>query len=334
MTTPAAKAPAKRAAAKAVAAKPEPPVQNVDTSDERGPEVDVPGMLAMTQEEWNKAHPLNIQDAILEVMKVVGAIGKSELNTTPGANYNFRGVDTVVNAVAPAFLMFGVTISPRCLHANSSRSPKDTNQGKVQLWADVLMEYTLTARDGSERKWTAPGAAQDSGDKAIGKACSVAYRIAMLQGLCIPTHEPDPDLYQPDPDEGYQTHGSGQNASERGSQRQERPNQNDYTAPRQPSPADTVREYTLRVMSEFEHTDGKRWTGQDIRNKFHDLYKKDYLVEDNLELLKEFGKDLRDTAIQDRAIEEERATQNVLDGLGGKVIETPEGEADPNVNGE
>ena len=33
----------------------------------------------------------------------------------------------------------------------------------------------------------------DSGDKATAKAMSVAFRTALLQALCLPTDEPDPD---------------------------------------------------------------------------------------------------------------------------------------------
>jgi hypothetical protein len=35
----------------------------------------------------------------------------------------------------------------------------------------------------------------DSGDKATAKAMSVAYRTALLQVLCLPTDEPDPDSH-------------------------------------------------------------------------------------------------------------------------------------------
>lgn len=38
------------------------------------------------------------------------------------------------------------------------------------------------------------GEAFDSGDKATAKAHSVAFRTAMLQTLCLPTDEKDPDV--------------------------------------------------------------------------------------------------------------------------------------------
>ena len=40
-----------------------------------------------------------------------------------------------------------------------------------------------------------PGESMDAGDKGTPKAMSVALRIALLQALCIPTDEPDPDTH-------------------------------------------------------------------------------------------------------------------------------------------
>lgn len=279
-------------------------------------------MLA-SEEDWNDAiaHAVrwSVQWAILNVMKDVGAIGKDSRNDAPGAKYDFRGIDAVMNAVAPRFLRYGVTITPKIRKVVNRQADKTTNDGKILLWSEVEMDYVLEAVDGTQRIWQAPGAAMDTGDKAIGKAMSVAFRIACLQGLCIPTSQPDPDSFTYGHEEvqqgdGYQTHGRGENVRQEQAQPQGEPM----------SEADKVRMYTLNVMREFEHSEGKPWTGQDIRNKFHDLYQKDYVTEDNLELLKAFGKTLRDDAIQDRAMEEQRATENVLSGLGGTVVETPE----------
>jgi hypothetical protein len=41
---------------------------------------------------------------------------------------------------------------------------------------------------------SATGEASDAGDKAMPKAHSVAFRTMLLQALCIPTDEPDPNL--------------------------------------------------------------------------------------------------------------------------------------------
>ncbi len=45
---------------------------------------------------------LPIAQALSEIMKAVGAIAKKDKNTSQG--FNFRGIDSVVNAVSPARL--------------------------------------------------------------------------------------------------------------------------------------------------------------------------------------------------------------------------------------
>ena len=57
----------------------------------------------------------------------------------------------------------------------------------------VVVEYTVTGPAGDQITAAAAGQASDSGDKAVPKAMSVAFRTVLLQALCIPTDEPDPD---------------------------------------------------------------------------------------------------------------------------------------------
>ena len=53
---------------------------------------------------------LPIAQALSEIMKAVGAIAKKDKNTAQG--FNFRGIDSVVNAVSPALQKFGVIVVP------------------------------------------------------------------------------------------------------------------------------------------------------------------------------------------------------------------------------
>jgi hypothetical protein len=57
----------------------------------------------------------------------------------------------------------------------------------------VVVEYTITGPGGDTMTAAAAGQASDSGDKAVPKAMSVAYRTVLLQALCIPAGDPDPD---------------------------------------------------------------------------------------------------------------------------------------------
>jgi hypothetical protein len=57
----------------------------------------------------------------------------------------------------------------------------------------VKVRYRFKGPAGDHEDVTVPGEAFDSGDKGTAKAMSVAYRIALIQLLALPTDEPDPD---------------------------------------------------------------------------------------------------------------------------------------------
>jgi hypothetical protein len=59
--------------------------------------------------------------------------------------------------------------------------------------ARITITYTFYAPDGSSVAATVSAESMDSGDKATAKAYSVAFRTALLQTLCLPTDEADPD---------------------------------------------------------------------------------------------------------------------------------------------
>jgi flagellum-specific peptidoglycan hydrolase FlgJ len=59
--------------------------------------------------------------------------------------------------------------------------------------ARVMVQYTFHATDGTSVTATVSAESMDSGDKATAKAMSVAYRTALLQTLCLPTDDQDPD---------------------------------------------------------------------------------------------------------------------------------------------
>ena len=135
---------------------------------------------------------MTVQDALNAVMRDVQAVGKHERNNHQG--FNFRGIDAVLNAVGPAFREHGVIALPRILSADYQQieiGAKRTLSGHVRL----TVEYTFTGPEGDALSCTVAAESMDSGDKATAKAMSVAYRTALLQVLCLPTDEPDPDSH-------------------------------------------------------------------------------------------------------------------------------------------
>lgn len=135
-----------------------------------------------------------VQQRLIDVMRDVEAVKKTERNTSQ--NFSFRGIDSVVNAVGPALRKHGVMVVPDVLEHHLSTvevGQKRTQMGHVL----VKVRYSFYGDKGLEDviSCIVLGESMDSGDKATPKAMSVAFRIALLQALALPTDEPDPDSY-------------------------------------------------------------------------------------------------------------------------------------------
>lgn len=132
---------------------------------------------------------MKVHEAIVKIREDVGAVRKDGRNSQQ--NFNFRGVDAVVNALAPAMSRHGVMVFPsRAEHRDGS---KPLSGGKVATSPVVIVDYTFVGPEGDT--FTAQVAAEsfDLGDKATAKAMSVAYRTCLLQVFSLPTDDADPD---------------------------------------------------------------------------------------------------------------------------------------------
>lgn len=132
---------------------------------------------------------LTAVEALSKVMDDVQAVRKGDRNTQQG--YQFRGIDAVVNAVGPALRKHGVIAVPH----KSEAKYRDvlTNTGKPSRECTVTVTYRFYGPAGDFIECEVPGESMDFGDKGAPKAMSVAFRIALLQALCIPTDDPEPD---------------------------------------------------------------------------------------------------------------------------------------------
>lgn len=130
-----------------------------------------------------------IHQVLAAVMQDVGAVAKKDRNAAQG--FNFRGVDAVVNAVAPALRKHGVLVVPHAIDVR--HRDITTANGKAARECIVLATYRFWGPAGDHLDIQAPGESMDMGDKSCPKAMSVAFRTALLQALCLPTDEADPD---------------------------------------------------------------------------------------------------------------------------------------------
>jgi hypothetical protein len=153
--------------------------------------------------------PNGVLIAIAAVQAEVTHVDKGDQYNGGQVRFAYRGIDRVVQALSGSMRKHKLLMLPKS-HGAPEWIPCTTAQGKPANVARLEVTYTLYGPDGSSVEVTAPGEAMDSGDKAVSKAMSVAWRTALIQTFNLPTGEPDPDS------EGYEL-GSGRGQQQSGS---------------------------------------------------------------------------------------------------------------------
>lgn len=150
---------------------------------------------APTEVAPTEVAPRNVVEAIVAVMRKVRAVSKDETNTQ--YNFNFRGIDAVVNALGPVMREVGLIATPQLrTHAYEAVEVggNRTRMGRSEVVVSYLFSYSNPETgEMSSLAAEVPGEAMDSGDKSTAKAMSVAFRICLLQQFALPTTERDPD---------------------------------------------------------------------------------------------------------------------------------------------
>lgn len=141
-----------------------------------------------------------VTSVIASVMAEVTSVSKDDQFNGGATRFAYRGVDRVVRALSASMRKHGLIMVPV-----ASGIPEyiavSTSNGKPASMVRVLVTYNLYVAENGPvdcLSVTVPGEAMDSGDKAVSKAMSVAWRTALLQTFFLPTEEPDPDS------EGYE----------------------------------------------------------------------------------------------------------------------------------
>ena len=141
-----------------------------------------------------------IFEAIANVMKDVGIVGKDSTNTYD--NYKFRGIDAVMNALNPAMVKNKVFVTPTVLE--SHREERTGSKGTTMMYTTLTVKYTFYTDDGSSVECVVIGEAMDRSDKSTNKALSAAFKYACFQTFCIPTEEMN-DADEESPEMGTKT---------------------------------------------------------------------------------------------------------------------------------
>lgn len=145
----------------------------------------------MSDDDEHDDEPLpTVIQALANVMRDVTHVGKTDKNDFH--QFLFRGIDTVLDHVGPALRKHGVVPAPILQDLQS----RDVAVGKDKTAREITVKvaYVFTGPAGDTYVGAVvPGEAQDTGDKAVAKAMSVAYRTALIQALALATQELDPD---------------------------------------------------------------------------------------------------------------------------------------------
>lgn len=117
-------------------------------------------------------------------------IGKGQQNKQQG--FRYRGVDDVMNALAPCLSKHGLLVIPRVTERTVTE--RESKSGGTLFYTVLKVDFDfVAAEDGSKHTATMIGEAMDSGDKSSNKAMSIAYKYACFQAFCIPTEGEDKD---------------------------------------------------------------------------------------------------------------------------------------------
>ena len=129
---------------------------------------------------------MKVYQAISNVAKDLCAVGIAKTGVNKDQGYNFRGIDAFLNTLSPILTKHGLVVVPRYDSPTLTEAGK-TAKGNAIMYATVRGEFDLIAvEDGTKHTAVCIGEGKDSGDKAISKAMSTAFKYMAAQSFCIP----------------------------------------------------------------------------------------------------------------------------------------------------
>lgn len=134
-----------------------------------------------------------IQTAIVGVMRDIASTGIAKTQRNAQQGYNFRGIEAAMNELSPLLVKHGIMVTPSYSELSITERAKDG--GKATRFCTIKGAFRFEASDGSNTTSECYGEAMDSGDKAVIKAQSVAFRNALFQQFVVPTMAVDPEAF-------------------------------------------------------------------------------------------------------------------------------------------
>jgi hypothetical protein len=133
-----------------------------------------------------------VYQAINAVTAELATSGIAKSRHNEAGDYAYRGIEDVLNALAPLLGRHKLCVLPRVLEREAVRA----RAGEQLIVLRVAFDL-VSAIDGSSHVVESFGEAIDDSDKGSAKAMSAAYKAAMLQAFCVPVPQGDGDAFSP-----------------------------------------------------------------------------------------------------------------------------------------
>lgn len=211
------------------------------------------------------------------VMQQVQQVGKTGYNEAQ--KFSFRGVDAVVNAVGPVLREHGVIVVPDEIIDNTATEYTTGKYDTRMVNRLVRIRWRVVGPAGDSFTGESVGEAADAGDKAMSKAQSVAYRVFLLQALCIPTGDPDPDSQSHERTSEAVDYGIG-------------------AGPKETQAANKARDMMLAKTSPYG------WTEEKLVRRYWNDYSKNLRNTTDAKMIKQFTQLLVDEAVAEELDEQ------------------------------
>lgn len=143
---------------------------------------------------------MKVYSAIASVMADLSKIGIGKEKFNEQQRFKYRGVDDVMNALAPLLSKYGLLVLPRVTKREIVE--RQSAKGNPLFFTTLEIEYDFVAAEDGSKHVVGPiiGEAMDSGDKSANKAMAIAYKYVCFQAFCIPTEateDPDGTIHEP-----------------------------------------------------------------------------------------------------------------------------------------
>ena len=128
---------------------------------------------------------MTVYQAIEKVSEELAAVGIGKTRKNEQQGFKFRGIDEVLNTLAPMLPKHHLVVLPRILKRECAE--RTTAKGAPLFYVNVEAAFDFVSTvDGSTHTVTTFGEAMDTADKATNKAMSVAYKYAVFLSFCVP----------------------------------------------------------------------------------------------------------------------------------------------------